>query len=364
MVNRHGERMWITAFHDRNNIDVEFENGTSVTGKQYSDFKNGVLRMRKLKVHRRRGDGVRKTERIGETKTMRDGSVCTIEVYRNAVDMDVRFAEGLREHVSYRSFQNGTLLPPRLHERREMKGGYWAEITDYPMADDMTVRFDDGLVVHHVSYRDFREGLLLHPEYKDRYRSEREGMTVMQTIGIACTIVSYNGSTDVLAEFDDGYGTVHTNYDRFEKGLLIPNGMSIAEAKARRNGTAFLGDKRKQKCGQYAEVIAFRKRNDMDVRFDDGTVVEHTKARFFESGEVVNPNQKFEQMKQFREARVGMALRQSNGQMCTIVEYSGSNNITVEFEDGTRRDHQKYANFIRKAIRNPNFKVKSGEKDV
>ena len=37
-------------------------------------------------------------------------------------------------------------------------------------------------------------------------------------------------------------------------------------------------------------IIAFRKYNDIDVQFDDGTVREHIRYEHFLSGDVINKN--------------------------------------------------------------------------
>ena len=42
--------------------------------------------------------------------------------------------------------------------------------------------------------------------------------------------------------------------------------------------------------GMYATVIAYRDYKDIDVRFDDGTIVTHTRRDQFNSGYIKNPN--------------------------------------------------------------------------
>lgn len=50
----------------------------------------------------------KKEERIGETRRMTNGMLFSITTYRNCLDMDGVFENGvIREHVSYVNFKKG-----------------------------------------------------------------------------------------------------------------------------------------------------------------------------------------------------------------------------------------------------------------
>lgn len=56
-----------------------------------------------------------------------------------------------------------------------------------------------------------------------------------------------------------------------------------------------------------------------------------------------------------RAERVGMTSKASNGQTMTLVEYDGSRDLTVEFEDGTRVSGITYKCFLNGHVKNPNL---------
>lgn len=51
-----------------------------------------------------------------------------------------------------------------------------------------------------------------------------------------------------------------------------------------------LGETRMMNCGMEATIIRYGKYSDIDVRFEDGVIVEHKRYRAFENGNIANPN--------------------------------------------------------------------------
>lgn len=43
-------------------------------------------------------------------------------------------------------------------------------------------------------------------------------------------------------------------------------------------------------CGMKATIIAYRNCNDIDVQFEDGTIVKHKRIGNFRGGHIANPN--------------------------------------------------------------------------
>lgn len=116
------------------------------------------------------------------------------------------------------------------------------------------------------------------------------------------------------------------------------------------------GEKKEQNCGQTATIIAYRNASDIDIRFDDsiGTCVYHKRYHDFTEGKIRNPN--WHTTKKSVSTRVGTVKRQNCGMDATIIRYGGSNDIDIQFEDGTVKQHQLWSSFINGNIKNPNRK--------
>lgn len=84
-------------------------------------------------------------------------------------------------------------------------------------------------------------------------------------------------------------------------------------------------------------IIAYRSCTDIDVEFEDG-VITNTSYKMFKDGYVKNKNARnfTNRFKKARDKYLGMEVK-TNWGICKVVEYNGTNNITVEFEDGSRK---------------------------
>jgi hypothetical protein len=114
-----------------------------------------------------------------------------------------------------------------------------------------------------------------------------------------------------------------------------------------------IGEKTKANNGMEMVIVGYRSSSDIDVKFEDGTVVVGKRYQQFKKGEIANPNVK---KKTLREDRVGSETTAKNGQKMKIVAYRSSYDIDVVFEDGTKVCGRSYSNFEKGRIRNPNKK--------
>ena len=53
--------------------------------------------------------------------------------------------------------------------------------------------------------------------------------------------------------------------------------------------------------------------------------------------------------------RIGETRTMNNGQKATIIKYKKYNDIDIQFEDGTIVQHRAYSSFKKGKIRNPNI---------
>ena len=113
-----------------------------------------------------------------------------------------------------------------------------------------------------------------------------------------------------------------------------------------------LGETRMMNCGMEATIIRYRKAIDIDVRFEDGTVAEHKEYSKFKKGGIVNPN---------FNPRLGETRMMNSGMEATIIRYGNATDIDVRFEDGTIVKNRTYSAFKKRKIANQNFNPRLGE---
>ena len=223
-----------------------------------------------------------KTDRLGETRMMNCGMVATIIRYGNATDIDVRFKDGIIvKNRTYDAFKKGNIdnpnFNPRLGETRMMNCGMEATIIRYGKAIDIDVRFEDGTVVKHKSYSKFQKGGIANPNIK----ASRFDETRMMSCGIEATIIRYGGATDIDVRFEDGVIKEHVVYSKFKKG-------SIAHPSTKVSAKDRLGETNMMNCGMEATIIQYAKYADIDVRFEDGAIVEHKVYSAFKKGGIAH----------------------------------------------------------------------------
>ena len=226
-----------------------------------------------------------KIDRVGETRMMNCGMEATITRYENNMDIDVRFEDGtVAKRKAYSAFKKGSIVNQnfnsRLNEAKMMNCGMKATIIRYGRYTDIDVRFEDGTVVKHRGYGDFKKGEIANSNIKT-FAETRLGETRMMNCGMKATIIRYGKYSDIDICFEDGKVVEHKAYDTFKKGSITnPNIKTSAENR--------LGETRMMNCGMEATIIRYESNADVDVCFEDGTVVEHRRYIQFKRGEIAH----------------------------------------------------------------------------
>ena len=238
----------------------------------------------------------------------------------------------------------------RVGETRVMKCGMEAIIIRYRKAIDIDVRFEDGSVVEHKAYGNFKRGGIVNPNIR-AFVKDRLGETRMMNCGIEATIIRYESAKDMDVCFKDGAIVEHRKYDSFKRGEIANPNMKVS-AKNR------LGETRMMNCGMEATITRYENNMDIDVRFEDGTVVKHRGYGDFKKGKIANPN-----IKTSAENRLGETWMMNCGMEATIIRYGGCNDIDVRFEDGAVAKHKLYDPFKKSKIAHPSISQRDGSKD-
>ena len=169
--------------------------------------------------------------------------------------------------------------------------------------------------------------------------SDRVGERKLMKCGMEAEIIRYGGACDIDVRFDDGTIIKHRQYSQYKRGTIA-------------NGTAFhklhVGERRQFKKG-WGTLVAARKYDDVDVKFDDGFLVTSTTYSNFLNGKVghnprgCNSNLKNERLNESKVMR--------GGHTATIIEYRSAKDIDVQLDDGTIVMHRKYSDFKAGKIR-------------
>lgn len=112
--------------------------------------------------------------------------------------------------------------------------------------------------------------------------------------------------------------------------------------------------------GEYATCIAYRNTNDIDIQFDDGTIVEHRHKSDFYNQKISNPNNPKASCK-------GETYTMLNGDEATCIEYNKAVDIKVKFHKTGSIVSCTKSCFINGVVHDPlskETKVLNSEKEV
>lgn len=120
-----------------------------------------------------------------------------------------------------------------------------------------------------------------------------------------------------------------------------------------------IGETYTNRVGLKMTIIAYRDFTDADVMFEDGTIVCHKRYQCIVEGQVANPNIQFGngRIKSKYHNRIGETSVALNGQKMVIINYRRSIDLDVEFDDGTKVYHVEYKKFKDGCIKNPNARI-------
>lgn len=324
-ISSSGLSMKIIAFRDRKDIDVEFENGMIREHCTYHNFKKGSISPEKY---------LRGQQNVGKTNKNKNGMMMTIIKYRNKSDLDVQFEDGkIAEHRTMAAFRKGYLsypveTPSKIGERRLATCGIWMEIIAYHAYDNVDIRFDDGMEVFHKDYNSFLNGNIGYP---DLYK-KRIGEVSMSREGKKMTLIAYRNSSDVDVQFEDGTILYNRQYANFKNGFIV---LPVNH----------VGEKVECEGGLTAEIIAYRRCTDIDVKYSNGII--ETKRTYYDFKHGIHPK------RQRRSDLTGMITKTSSGIRVKVIGYRRSHDVDIQFEDGSIIEHTNTLGFIGKSLMLP-----------
>lgn len=240
------------------------------------------------------------------------------------------------------------------------KNGQKMTVIACRLSNDIDVQFEDGTIVKNKTWQCFKVGSIGHPNINSLTKIKRIGETNIAKNGQKMTIIAYRNSSDIDVKFEDDTVVTNKSYDSFKNSKIEnPNKKFITYTKVRGNNRAKnnaekrIGEFNIASNGQKMTIIAYRKNNDIDVQFEDGTIVYNKSYSYFKKGTIRNPNKR-KLSRKSKSKRIGETSISKMGQKLTIINYRNCDDIDVQFEDGTIVYNKKYEKFKSGSIENPN----------
>lgn len=193
---------------------------------------------------------------------------------------------------------------------------------------------------------------------KNERKSERVGERRMMNCGMEAEIICYKDNHHINVKFSDGTIVADKTYQRFQKGQIGNPNLEINRSNISRESNK-IGEKRIMSCGLEAEIIAYRKSTDIDVRFSDEIIVTCKRYCNFAKGHIGHPNIEIRGKAggiKSKYERIGEKRVMNCGLEAEIIAYRNYDHIDVRFYDGTIVTNKRYGNFIKGKIRHPNLK--------
>lgn len=162
-------------------------------------------------------------------------------------------------------------------------------------------------------------------------KESRMGQVVTNKDGEKMQIIDYRDCNDITVQFEDGNVVEHKRYSSFIAGTIRNYGNRLNEEKT-------------NKAGLKMKVVAYRNSEDIDVQFEDGTIVK-TRYKHFSRGSVKNPNE-----------HVGETFTLRSKHIAKILKYNSFYDVTVQLDNGETVSGVCYRTLQRGGLgRNPKF---------
>lgn len=380
-----GEMMKIIAYRKSNDIDIKFEDGTVVMHKSYDAFKEGSISKFTDRAK------IKGEKRIGEQRKMNCGMIGTIIEYNNCEDITVRFEDNaIAEHKDYEAFIKGQIPHPIIGSHRNVSINehiilwYLKELGFKRLSHDYLRKLGFGqleldcynpILKIAIEYdgvrwhknkdnvkRDERKNSICKQNNIHLIRIREPGLEPMEnceniildtanifsqslenSLKILVNRMSYLSETE---ENNKNISIIDINFARDKEKIM--------DSFSTNHYSDRVGEKSISSKGEAMEIIVYRHVFDIDIRFEDGTVLKHRRYDHFKSGQIAKESGIDKDKKG---KRLGERKLMNCGKYATIITYRNCDDIDVQFDDGIVVYNRKYSAFFRGTIKHPNSKT-------
>lgn len=312
--------------------------------------------------------------KVGEQIRHKSGALMTVVGYRGYKDIDIRFdfkngKSYVAEHKRVDQFTPTMKYPSRFDyvgmTAFNKHSGKQMEIIEYRTYKDISVRFEDGVINDHTSVEQFKKGAVKDPSISQKElvsskiknkpktkvrkrQSERYiGKSTKCKNGLIATVTDWRTSNDFDVTFEDGVIAEHVAIGCFKNGTIrhpdIRVATDVTTPKIERVGETRIHEK----TGMMMEIIRYGGAQDIDIKFEDGTIVRHKVYANFKKGKIQYPDEKSRLGEVIYVPRVGLSLK--------VIAYRAAKDIDVEYEDGEIITSVNYKMIRKSPPRHPIF---------
>jgi sulfur relay (sulfurtransferase) DsrF/TusC family protein len=379
----------IIEYYDSSNISVQFKDGTIVKNRQYIDFLRGAIKNPNAGVSSVKNFNLEK-ERVGTRRQSKSGLWMVVVEYQDSKNVTIRFeCDGsVVKGKHWSAFINGEIAHPehapvldgtlRVGLEREMNNGMTAKIVSYISSENISVVFlEDGTRVDGVSYSQFDNGQIINPNRKPT------AIMSLQEFAINYYLKNLGFRKLEQGEWKDrGFGRMELDFYSENKNIAIEYDGAIHK----KTGGLEHDIYKNSKCRDLGVVLYRLRDPSLDVLSDNNSInfvlnkenkIEHRlidckrelecilhnhdiifDADYIDFGrdyEEIVQLYKIEYMSYQGNKRVGETSYSKNAkQNMTLIAYYNSQDVDVEFADGTRVCHISYNCFKKGKVRHPN----------
>ena len=282
-ISKSGRSMTIVDWHNKKDIDIQFDDGIIVKHKFYVNFKRGSI------AHPddgKFGENWKYKNRLGETFTKSNGESMTITSYNNAHDFEVTFSDGTTVHcIRYKDFQNGYVHNPNSYKNKHIgeeiiaKNGLHAKIIDCENSQSIKVQFEDGTEVI-TNYRAFKDRNIKHPNISVATQKSKDkyiGKSFIAKNGMSYKVIDYKKADNILVEFEDGT-QVNTTVSGICSGSILNPNYTIKNKR--------IGETNISSIGLNMSICDYISAKNIDIIFEDGYIAKNKSYKDFKNSMV------------------------------------------------------------------------------
>ena len=236
----------------------------------------------------------------------------------------------------------------RVGEQIRAKNGLMMTIIAYRNVRDIDIQFEDGVIVTHKAYYNFTKGLIKHPNVLVQSKfptTDRIGETNTAKNGLKMTIIAYRNAKDIDIQFEDGTIVKHKAYSHFKNGCIGHSTISTSTTNRKNPPTHF---SKKAHIGEVVfntitnenmTLIDWITYDNITIRLDDGTILEHIRYETFKKGRNKLPLEK---------AKIGTTIISKNWGKIECIGFRSNSDFDLRFEyENIIREHCKsWSNFL------------------
>ena len=370
-----GMNATIIIYRNCNNIDIQFEDGIIVTNRTYREFIAGVIANPHLCVDY--------LTRIGETKLMNCGMNATIIAYRNSHDIDIKFEDGeVVTNRHYTDFVKGKIANPKhplmngtsynellclfylkdagfkkaergsIPELKGLELDLYANINGVKIG----IEYDGGRIRKgnkgHTIENDIKKNKYCKDAGIILYRIREPQLPILDSTSFDFQLTSNQHASINLQQtliklihcINKDFGmNICDDIDFKRDDAKIKDFMKLY---CKSLATTRIGEMKLMNCNMIASIIVYRSATDIDVKFEDTTIVTNVTYGDFVKGKIFNPN-----------IYISKYLYETKTMNCgltaTIIAYRKSSDIDIQFENGIIVTNKTYQNFKRGQIKCP-----------